>query len=310
MKVLAFTALMLMCYQSVSATGVPVTSLSQTGGETRAQFQHWEDEKAKSLEKLLQQDETLLGEQNAELAKLAAEKSALKKELEALLSGSPIVPVPAALPVSAPAATRAASLSDGPGDYAASLKIVKAMQAKLLAYYSNDRQYLDDSVIRGAAKNSDKTLEARMAMAMSGKSRKEFIIACGGSSVTAGHDGFGQVAWPGVIERTLAPAWKALGVDFVVRNSAVGGRNPNPWPFCGPNMFGEDADVVMREWEYWPFAAGFEREVVTKQGKSADMAAVEILLRNALLLSKQPAVHFVKMSVDGGGKLGMLQQVS
>jgi hypothetical protein len=47
---------------------------------------------------------------------------------------------------------------------------------------------------------------------------------------------------------------------------------------------------------------------VTKPGKNADMAAVEILLRNALLLSKQPAVHFVKMSVERGGQSAFLNQ--
>jgi hypothetical protein len=35
---------------------------------------------------------------------------------------------------------------------------------------------------------------------------------------------------------------------------------------------------------------------------------VEIFIRNALLLSKQPAVHFIKMSVEGGGKLAFLNQ--
>jgi predicted alpha/beta hydrolase len=28
---------------------------------------------------------------------------------------------------------------------------------------------------------------------------------------------------------------------------------------CQSPMLGEDSDVVMREWEYWPFDAGFDR---------------------------------------------------
>jgi hypothetical protein len=62
----------------------------------------------------------------------------------------------------------------------------------------------------------------------------------------------------------------------------------------------------MREWEYWPFNAGAQK--VAKEGGDENKASIEILLQNSLRLEKQPAVHFVKMSVDkNGGALGWMK---
>jgi hypothetical protein len=108
------------------------------------------------------------------------------------------------------------------------LAMVKAAQAELIKYYEGDSEIMEKAVVQ-AVRKADDVLIARMALIMMGKRKKEFIIAAGGSSVTAGHDGFGDASWPSFTERQLAPIWKALGVKFEVRNHAIGGRNPNPW---------------------------------------------------------------------------------
>jgi hypothetical protein len=184
--------------------------------------------------------------------------------------------------------------------------MVVAAKAELIRYYEGDTKIMEKSVVQSVRK-ADAILVARMALIMMGKRKKEFIISAAGSSVTAGHGGFGSLAWPAFLERQLAPVWKALGVDFQVRNVAVGGRNPNPWAFCTVPMFGNDADVVMREWEYWDFNTGIQN--AAKEGGEETKAAIEILLQNSLRMAKQPAVHFVKMSIDAksGGKLGWMK---
>ena len=47
-------------------------------------------------------------------------------------------------------------------------------------------------------------------------------VIFGGSSVTAGHDNFLWQAYPQVYERRLRPAFEALGINFEVRNIAMG----------------------------------------------------------------------------------------
>ena len=49
--------------------------------------------------------------------------------------------------------------------------------------------------------------------------------------------------------------------------------------------------------EYWPMEAGFSlKENFAKDGADAAIASLEILIRNALRLQNQPAVHFMFMS--------------
>ena len=70
--------------------------------------------------------------------------------------------------------------------------------AELLAYYNGDEQVLDALVF--ATSGLAPTLEAKLArLATSGGGK--FVVAAFGSSVTAGHDGFGHTAWPGVLGR-------------------------------------------------------------------------------------------------------------
>ena len=46
------------------------------------------------------------------------------------------------------------------------------------------------------------------------------------------------------------------GMDVEVRNQAVGGREPCAASLCGSTLAGDDADLVIREWEYWDWNDG------------------------------------------------------
>lgn len=165
----------------------------------------------------------------------------------------------------------------------------------MVDYYEGDVSLLESAVVQ-SVRSADAILEARMALTMMGERDKEFAVCALGSSVTAGHDAFKDTSYPAVMERVLKPIWDKLDVKFEVRNQAVGGRDPNPWPFCLAAMCGEDVDVVMREWEYWSFNDGVDADRITVEGKDSNMAAIEVLLRNVLLLERQPSLHFLRLS--------------
>jgi hypothetical protein len=264
-----------------------------------------------------------LEEENAALqAKIAAMKKLMKnKDLKlqlAQLSAGIEGDSPASAVDSGSGASKSKASSD-PNKYAAALRVASKAVKDLAAYYKNDKHILKDAVAKRGGK-SEAVLVAKMALAML-EDDGSFKIAALGSSVTAGHDTFVSAAWPAVIERALKPTWDVLGVDFLVRNQAVGGRDPNPWPLCMPQMTGDDVDIIIREWEYWPFDAGIRSDMITKEGSEASVAAIEMFIRMALLTQKQPAVHFLKMSHEkmGGqnswflgwlGKKGALKEYS
>ena len=215
-------------------------------------------------------------------ARLRAEVASLRKRLK--------LPPPATAP-GAPMAVVAA------------LTAVRDAKAAMLAYYEGDADMLLRAPLHAAA--DDALLVARAGLTAMGLRRsivgigkaKAFVIGVTGSSVSAGHDSFGQLAWPRILEDNLKPLWAMLGVDLQVRNGAVGGRNPNPWPFCLAQIVGRDADVVIREAEYWPWAAGFAPSApIAKPGAQRDAAAFEIFLRQARSLPRAPAVHFLRLA--------------
>ena len=126
--------------------------------------------------------------------------------------------------------------------------------AELLAYYNGDEQVLDALVF--ATSGLAPTLEAKLARLATTEGSKKFVIAAFGSSVTAGHDGFGHTAWPAVLGRRLAKELAPLGIEVEVRNQAVGGAEPFPRSLCVGPIAGNDVDLVIREWEYWGFSMG------------------------------------------------------
>jgi len=190
------------------------------------------------------------------------------------------------------------------------LQSVRAERTRLLAYYDGDTRILQRAPIV-PPEDADARLCAQLALLALGHKRR-LVIGAIGSSVTAGHDGFGDAAWPRVIERWLGPTIKQLGGQLMVRNQAVGGTNPFPASLCLAPILGTDVDIVLREWEYWSYGDGLEHGRLAKPGASADQAGVELFLRTALALPNQPAVHFLKMNhaggADGGGLGAVLNQ--
>merc|ERR1719401_396373 len=97
---------------------------------------------------------------------------------------------------------------------------------------------------------------------------KTFNIGIIGSSLTAGHDAFGDMAYPAVLEYQLKPLWETLGVKFEVRNQAQGSDNPGDFHFCMRQVVGEDIDVIMKEsccWNMWQANQLFE---LSKKGEA------------------------------------------
>jgi hypothetical protein len=151
----------------------------------------------------------------------------------------------------------------------------EAKRAELLKYYHGDAEILTKAAARFENEDSEKIVIAKMGTAITQK--VPFVISVAGSSVSAGHGCFGNAAYAAVLERQMAPAWAAAGANLTVRNQAVGGRDPNPYSMCLAPMLGEDTDLVIREWEYWPFSAGFaDSEMVAKEGADENEAALEV----------------------------------
>jgi hypothetical protein len=109
-----------------------------------------------------------------------------------------------------------------------------------------------------------------------------FVISFGGSSVTAGHDNLHKDAYPQIMADFLGPAMQAAGSKLTVRNQAMGGTASTPWSLCLRNFLGDDTDIAV--WEFSMIDAG---------NGGDGMHLKEYFLRNALSLSKQPAVLFV-----------------
>ena len=128
------------------------------------------------------------------------------------------------------------------------LSRAKGALKELLDYYQGDEAML--SLAKRGATPATERLGGRLARKL--KRGEVITIACVGSSVTAGHDGFGSTAWPAVLERRL----KNVG-NIRVLNQAVGGQKPYPASFCLPAVCG-NVDAVFREWEYWTLDDGVD----------------------------------------------------
>jgi hypothetical protein len=111
-----------------------------------------------------------------------------------------------------------------------------------------------------------------------------FVIAFAGTSVTAGHDNFFNQSYPLVFGRELNRSFSAAGIDLVIRNHAMGNNPTVPSCFLVDTQLGLDTDVAV--WEFGMMASGMQA-----------VKDLEIWMRNALALPKQPAV----MVLDQGG---------
>eukprot|EP00635_Sarcinochrysidales_sp_CCMP3193_P011478 CAMPEP_0118896664 /NCGR_PEP_ID=MMETSP1166-20130328/4417_1 /TAXON_ID=1104430 /ORGANISM="Chrysoreinhardia sp, Strain CCMP3193" /LENGTH=666 /DNA_ID=CAMNT_0006835723 /DNA_START=40 /DNA_END=2040 /DNA_ORIENTATION=+ len=177
----------------------------------------------------------------------------------------------------------------------AALAKAKAALRELIEYYHGDERMLREAT-RGVSKATER-LGARLARkVLSG----EPLVICGvGSSVTAGHDGFGSTAWPAVLERRL----RRGVIDssrVTVNNQAVGGQKPYPVSFCLEAVCGQ-ADAVFREWEYWTLDDGAEPYRRDLGGRAGPLAAAEhFAARVADLADDGDALAgFIQLDVSG-----------
>lgn len=105
--------------------------------------------------------------------------------------------------------------------------------------------------------------------------RNKFTMSFGGYSVTVGRGNYFHQSYPFILEKILNPLFdKALNLDLVVRNSAIGGIPSFPYGWCLPNFLGDDSDII--SWDYG-----------MNEGNGAE--ALEAYLRQGVRnLSKRP----------------------
>lgn len=175
----------------------------------------------------------------------------------------------------------------GGGEWVRRKKRAVEALSSLVKYYDDDERILDAVRFETAGMSQ---LGAKLA------SQSRLRIVAIGSSVTAGHDGFHSTAWPAVLERRLAPV-----LDVQVLNHGVGGRNPFPASLCLGPIAG-DADVIIREWEYWDFNDGLDlaQDGLETLVAQASPAAVYLLQMDASGESRKTkeAIQFAKGSSD------------
>jgi len=76
-----------------------------------------------------------------------------------------------------------------------------------------------------------------------------FVFAALGSSVTAGHDNYGNQSWPYQLQELLKPVFKKAGFDFEVRQRAFGGFGEMPFTAgCLADRVGHGVDALNWEW--------------------------------------------------------------
>lgn len=105
-----------------------------------------------------------------------------------------------------------------------------------------------------------------------------FVVGFSGTSVTAGHDSYFAEAFPNVFYERLKPIMVALGVDFQVRNHALGNNPCYPYDACLSTHLGDDLDIVV--WEQSMFCG-------------RDARPVETFTRSAIRMKKKPTVLYL-----------------
>jgi len=76
---------------------------------------------------------------------------------------------------------------------------------------------------------------------------RNLTVVFGGTSVTAGHDNWYNQSYPFAFERAASCAFKAAGINLIVRNAALGANQAFQYGLCTQWMFGPDADLVFYE---------------------------------------------------------------
>ena len=117
--------------------------------------------------------------------------------------------------------------------------------------------------------------------------QRPFIVAFGGTSITAGHDNYFNETYHQVFKRTFAPVlWGLLGVRLEVRSAAHGANPHLPFAMCAEQFYGAGADVVSIEMKVMTKARVTARNVA----RSATGGASKIAEAEAAALSRAAAV--------------------
>jgi len=131
---------------------------------------------------------------------------------------------------------------------------------------------------------------------------RPFVVAFGGTSITAGHDNYLNQTYPAVFEREAAGAFALAGAPLVARNVAHGANPHVPYAACAREFYGVDVDVVSIEMKVMSKAKATGRSRKDGQEKRSALgggrlaapapaaAMTELLVRNALALPNRPAV--------------------
>ena len=103
---------------------------------------------------------------------------------------------------------------------------------------------------------------------------RPFKVAFGGYSVTVGRGNYFHQSYPFVMQKLLEGPMKHLGIEWNVRNAAIGGVPSFPYGWCLNNFLGEDADVI--SWDY----------SMNEAGGVAD--GLEAYIRQGLSMKRRP----------------------
>lgn len=76
----------------------------------------------------------------------------------------------------------------------------------------------------------------------------QFIFAFGGYSVTVGRGNHFNQSFPFIFQSITKPLLQSIGIDLIVRNSAIGGIPSLPYGWCLPNFLGKDSGAI--SWDY------------------------------------------------------------
>jgi len=76
----------------------------------------------------------------------------------------------------------------------------------------------------------------------------QFVFAFGGYSVTVGRGNHFNQSFPFIFQSITKPLLQSIGIDLIVRNSAIGGIPSFPYGWCLPNFLGKDSNAI--SWDY------------------------------------------------------------
>lgn len=105
-----------------------------------------------------------------------------------------------------------------------------------------------------------------------------FVVGFSGTSVTAGHDSYFAEAFPNVFYERMKPIMSTLGIDFQVRNHALGNNPCYPYDACLSTHLGDDLDIVV--WEQSMFCG-------------RDARPIETFTRSAIRMKKKPTIIYL-----------------